>query len=87
MTVVVKLEPATARSLRNPGEVEPPITEVLARLRVRLTPMHPAVDDEALATYYSVEGAEAADEDEIARTLRAAPGVDGAYVKPPAEPA
>jgi hypothetical protein len=85
VTVVVKLEPAAARSLRTSGEPAPPLGDVLDRLGVGLAPMHPGVDDDALAAYYTVEGA-AGDEEAVARVLHASPGVDGAYVKPPASP-
>lgn len=84
---MVKLEPTTARSLRDRGEAGAQIGDVLARLHVGLRPMHPGVTDENLAAYYIVEGTGTSNEDEIARTLQATPGVDGAYVKPPAEPA
>ncbi|HEU4540949.1 MAG TPA: hypothetical protein VFR23_07450 [Jiangellaceae bacterium] len=68
------------------GEPSPNVAEAVERHQAIITPQFPGVDDPALAVYWQVTAppAEAA---ELQAELLELPEVDGAYVKPPEEPA
>jgi len=57
--------------------------ELVRRLGFRLEPMHPGARDAALRASYTVEVADAATAQQVARALQQHPGVEAAYVKPP----
>ncbi|MBA2515532.1 MAG: hypothetical protein H0V26_14590 [Solirubrobacterales bacterium] len=62
------------------------MTEVAARAGVALRPLHPGVDDPALATFYVADAPDADAAEALRRDLVDLPGVQAAYVKPPDAP-
>ena len=88
MEISVQLRPDVALALQGETVGAPEAEELRRRaeeLGVELQPVHPGETDPLLAPYFY---ALAPDEDaqRIAAELAAFPGVEGAYVKPAAEP-
>jgi hypothetical protein len=86
--ISVQLRPDIALALQGEGGGMPEAEELRRRaeaLGVELQPVHPGETDPLLAPFFY---AAAPDEDaqRIAAELGALPGVEGAYVKPAAEP-
>jgi hypothetical protein len=85
MKLVVQVTPETAKEIREQHYANKTTKELLEAtqdLGVTLEPMHPDVEDENLASYFSIstENAEAAQR--IAERLRELKAVDAAYSKP-----
>ena len=68
------------------GEPSPSVAVALGRHHATMTRQFPSVDDPTLAVYWQVT-APAAEATELQEELLELPEVDGAYVKPPEEPA
>jgi hypothetical protein len=62
------------------------VVAAAAEVGITLRPLHPGVQDAELSTWYTA-GEGDAEDTIMVRTLRALPGVLGAYAKPPDEPA
>jgi hypothetical protein len=86
--ISVQLRPDVALALQS-GSGGMPEAEELGRradaLGVQLQPVHPGETDPLLAPYFYCEAPDS-EAERIAAELAALPGVDGAYVKPAAEP-
>ncbi len=89
MRVIVKMEPSAARALQH-GQTTAPgaasLRQLTDELGLSLEPLHPGVEDPDLGSYFSAEVEEAAVTDLLDR-LRSHQAIEGAYTKPPDEPA
>jgi hypothetical protein len=86
--ISVQLRPDVALALQGEGGGMPEAEELGRRaeaLGVQLQPVHPGETDPLLAPYFYCEAPDE-DAERIAAELAALPGVEGAYVKPAAEP-
>jgi hypothetical protein len=61
------------------------ILEAVQRLKGKIRPLHPGIDDSTLASYFIVEIAKGADSKEAIAALNTLPGITAAYVKPKEE--
>jgi hypothetical protein len=85
--ISVQLRPDLAAALQE-GTGTPEAEELHRRaeeLGVELQPVHPGETDPLLAPYFYVAAPDS-EAERIAAELAALPGVEGAYVKPTAEP-
>jgi hypothetical protein len=88
MRITVQLSPEITQALDKGEPLEnaaSDIQSVLDGLAVQLKPLHPGVDDEKLASYFTVDVADSARANEVLQRLRPCRGVQAAYMKPPAE--
>jgi hypothetical protein len=90
LRVTVKMAPAVAEQWRR-GELESAAAQELAGtvrdLGLVLEPMHPGVDHPDLASYFIADTSGPAEARAAVDRLLATRAIDGAYVKPPDEPA
>jgi len=88
MQITIQLSPAVASALAR-GETGNPEARELLRLEkelgIRLRPLHPGTADPQLASYFTVEVAEASAAQDMMVRLRKVKGVEAAYTKPPDE--
>lgn len=88
MQITIQVTTAAARRLHERAPPTP-ATEELARaaaqLGVALKPLHPGVEDPALATYFVVEVPDMATASQVMDQLQRCQAVEAAYVKPPDE--
>ena len=99
LVIVVQLRKAAAATFHPGGDAAQragvpdnglrTLEQVLDRLDIELTPMHPGVGDPDLRTYFTVSRApeDGARCEEIAAALRREAAVTAAYVKPAEAPA
>lgn len=80
--IIVKLSPGAVSS-ETPAYAE--VKACASQAGVTLEPLHPAVSDAELASYFRTETTSAAASGLIEKLLRC-PGVEGAYAKPRGEP-
>ena len=88
MQVTVQVQPQVAAALLSQVPETSEARDLLKELDshdLKLHPLHPGVDDPALSSQFALE-AEDQHAEAIAGRLRALPGVEAAYVKPPAGP-
>jgi hypothetical protein len=88
MSLVVQLDPETAKALRKDGRKRGASAGLEKHLRatgVKLVPMHPESDDPELSTWFHATVPANSDVEEISRGLRAHSPVLAAYPKPPTE--
>jgi hypothetical protein len=87
--VVVQLQADITHALQAAGD-DPPefeaLTAKVAEVGAELERVHPLETDPELARHFRAEVADDETAEQLASALRAAPGVDGAYVKPAAAP-
>jgi hypothetical protein len=83
--IVVEVTPELARALRRETTVEEERAAV-GEPQLTLEPLHPGVDDPALACYFVVRLPEAGPAEDVVKRLRERPGVRSAYLKPAGEP-
>ena len=86
MDVIVQVSPELAAALRRSPVVGGPAAEVIAAagaLGASLRPVHPETRAPELARHFVLDAPTLAAGREVAARLRALPGVEGAYVKPP----
>jgi hypothetical protein len=83
LRLVIKLDSSTAAALEGsvPSAVSRHLLDVLDRLGVKLSPMHPGVSDENLKTYFTSNVPDAR-VSEIQQELLRTEGVEAAYIKP-----
>jgi hypothetical protein len=90
MRVVVKAQPGATRALQR-GAAQDPTSESLQQiadeLGIVLEPQHPGVDDPELSSFFSVEVPDAAAAERVIASLQEKEAIEGAYLKPPDEPA
>ena len=85
MKLVVQVTPETAKEIREQHYDNNATKELIVAaqdLGVTLEPMHPDVEDENLALYFSVSAENAEAAQLIAERLRKLKAVDAAYSKP-----
>ncbi|GIK96084.1 MAG: hypothetical protein BroJett029_02930 [Alphaproteobacteria bacterium] len=90
METIVRVEAGLAGALAEAPTTDAAargLTAALERYGANLQPLHPGSTDDELRCYFTVCGIAPGQEEEVAATLRAQPGVRAAYVKPPAAPA
>jgi hypothetical protein len=90
MKITIQVPQSLARALRERSPQQADARELLHLVRelsVDLVPLHPGTDDPQLATYFTVDVADAARAQEVAERLQQSDAVVAAYVKPPDEPA
>ncbi len=91
MRVILELDAEVARWLQQPSAVPSAPAEVerlqqsVARLGLRLQPLHPRCTDAALARAFFVEVADVAEAGATIAELRQCAAVTAAYAKPPDE--
>lgn len=91
MRIIVELDADVARALQQPAAMSSVPNEAqrlqqsVARLGLRLQPLHPHCTDAALARTFFVEVADAAATDATIAELRRCAAVTAAYTKPPDE--
>jgi hypothetical protein len=61
------------------------IIDAVQKLKGKIKPLHPGIDDSTLASYFIVEIANSADSKEAITALNQLPGITAAYVKPKEE--
>ena len=86
MKLVVQVTPEAAKEIREQHYDNKASNELIVAAQdmgVVLEPMHPDVDDENLALYFSVSAEDAETAQRIAERLRNLEAVDAAYLKPP----
>jgi hypothetical protein len=86
--ISVQLRPDVALALQGEGTGAPEADELRRRaeeLGVELQPVHPGETDPLLAPYFYAAAPDS-EAERIAAELAVLPGVEGAYVKPAAEP-
>jgi len=85
MRVTVQLAPDLARKLQQGsgrGKACAELNGVLKNLSVKLVPLHPGIDDEALGSYFAVEVPDSETAQNVVRNLRPCRGIRAAYIKP-----
>ena len=85
MRVTVQVAPDLARELHQGHELGKACSElngVLNNLSIKLVPLHPDIDDEALGSYFAVEVPDSETAKSVVRYLRPCRGVRAAYIKP-----
>ena len=85
MRVTVQVAPDIARKLNRGGSLEKACSElngVLNNFSVKLVPLHPGIDDEALGSYFAVEVPDSETAKTVVRYLRPCRGIRAAYIKP-----
>lgn len=81
MRVTLQLTPEAASRAREPRTRSAPHA-VLPWLTHPLEPIHPATSDPDLATFFTIDVADAREAAAIVRRLCEDPCVEGAYIKP-----
>jgi hypothetical protein len=86
MPSVVLILKATRASPAAAQHVPAPVAAEIQKKNLRLTPQFPGATDPELSRYFVVTVPSNGDAEEVARSLRAIPGVDAAYVQPEPSP-
>jgi hypothetical protein len=81
MRVTLQLTPAAAMRVREPRDRSAART-VLPWLTHPLAPIHPGTSDQDLATFFTIEVADAREAAALVKRLCEDPSVEGAYIKP-----
>lgn len=90
MVVTVQVTLEAARVLQNQMSATPSSEELVAvakELEITLQPLHPRTKDPVLITFYTVDVVDADMAERVINRLLQLEAVEGAYLKPPAEPA
>jgi hypothetical protein len=85
MRIIVQVAPQVARAIHRGKPLKEACSEVSAvadRLAASIKPLHPEVDDETLATYFTLEVTDRATADQAVQQLLRCRDVRAAYVKP-----
>lgn len=77
MQITIQVAPGLANNIAGP------LAAAVAELGLKLKPMHPFSGDASLSRYYLVEVPDGPKAERIIERLRAVPGVEAAYIKPP----
>jgi hypothetical protein len=81
MRVTLQLTPAAAMRVREPRD-RSAARAVLPWLTHPLAPIHPGTSDQDLATFFTIEVADAREAAALVKRLCEDPSVEGAYIKP-----
>jgi hypothetical protein len=81
MRVTLQLTPAAARRAREP-RARSAVRSVLPWLTQSLEPIHPDTNDPDLATFFTIDVADAREAAALVKRLCEDPSVEGAYIKP-----
>jgi hypothetical protein len=88
MYVIVQVAPPAA--VRGPDSASAglplDLKEAASRLGIDVRPMHPGVDDPALARYFYVEAPDQPAAERVIAQLQKLRGVEAAFLKPPEGP-
>ena len=85
MEVIIQIQKEIALELREqePEEsVVRPVVKLARELKINIRPLHTAVEDETLKTYFVVPDVDKESSNEIVVKLRECRGIEAAYVKP-----
>jgi hypothetical protein len=85
MRITVQVAPDIARKLNRGGSLGKACSElngVLNNFSVKLVPLHPGINDEALGSYFAVEVPDSETAKTVVRYLRPCRGIRAAYIKP-----
>ena len=86
MRVTLQLTPDAARRAREPRDRSAP-RRALSWLTHPLEPIHPDTSDPSLATFFTIDVADAREAAALVKRLCEDPNVESAYIKPADEPA